>query len=512
MIKDKRAVVIVPPLQDFYTTPHRISSLGIEIVKKILGNHGYPVSVLDCLEQVSPGSHLPLPSAFDYLKPYLLPDETGRCSFFTRFRHFGESFDEALTRLEPMRPTLIFLSCFAFCYSTPSLELAGRIKKRFPRTTIIAGGAGVSVFPEYFLRHRSIDYTLSGEAEVSLPPLLEYLSGMLDRPEAVPGFGWKEEGVVRFSTGKVSTTGDMLMPVIKKTPGRKDTFRYTASVSRGCAASCRFCSNRLTHGTTFRHCRAELFEEMLAALPGPPAEAKVQINFEDDNLLCDMPFFLDLIDRCRKRFPNSSFFAENGLDYRLLTPQRCAQLITAGFRQFNITVGSVVPEVLASENRRFDAERYHRVLALAADAGIPVISYLICGLPGDTTPTIAEGLRFLRERHSLIGMSMFYPVPGLPGFEDRSLFLHHPPQRCAGSSAYPWCDSVSTATLLTAFRLARFINLTMSNRINDEERLLIERTLQRKKIHTIVRENRRKRVIEVPRQDADLVEMVLEDG
>ena len=414
-VPEKYAVVIIPPVQDFYITPHRTSALGVEIVVTILGNHGYQVSTLDCMEATTTGTQLPIPSALDHLKPHLLPDETGRCSFFTRFRHFGYSYDTAIGKLEPMHPSLIFLSCFAFCYSTPALELAVRIKERYPRTAIIAGGAGVSVFPEYFLRHPSIDYTLSGEAEVSLPPLLRHFDGHSKNPEHIPHFGWKEETTLRFSSLTAFTDNNSLMPVIRKTTEGRGSIRYTASVSRGCPARCGFCSNHLTHGRPFRRSRTQHFQNLLERLPESPAGTEVQFNFEDDNLLFDAPFFRDLIERCRKRFPNCGFYAENGLDYRLLTPQQCTELIAAGFRQFNFTIGSVTPEVLTGEHRGFAAETYHRLLELAADSGIPVVSYLICGLPGDTKRTIADNLLFLIRQRSLVGMSLFYPVPGQDG-------------------------------------------------------------------------------------------------
>ena len=36
----KTAAVIVPPFSDFYSTPHRFSSLGAQIVVQLLEKHG----------------------------------------------------------------------------------------------------------------------------------------------------------------------------------------------------------------------------------------------------------------------------------------------------------------------------------------------------------------------------------------------------------------------------------------------------------------------------------------
>jgi anaerobic magnesium-protoporphyrin IX monomethyl ester cyclase len=502
-------VIVVPPLRDFYATPHRSASLGAETVRKVLQQYGYVGTLIDGLKNSSRGKQLPLSSGLNHLIPHILPAETGRCSFFTRFQHFGKEYHELVTAMEPLHPDLVFLSCFAYCYSTPALELADHIRKRFPSAVIVAGGAGVSVYPDRFLRRQSIDYTLSGEAEVSLSPFLHYLTGSQKNPEEVPHLGWKTAGKRWYSTSYIHTDSESLLPVLAKTPGRNEVIRYTTSLSRGCPAGCRFCSNHLTHGRKFRHTALEQFENMVKELPEPPAGTEVQFNFEDDNLLYDAPFFTALLTACRKRFPQTAFFAENGLDYRLLTPKRCSDLIAAGFRQFNFTIGSVTPAILADEQRTGNTTHFDRLLTITKNAGVPVISYLICGLPGDTKESVAANLRFLQQRPTAIGMSMFYPVPGLPGFEDRSLFDAHPPQRCAGSSAWPWCGSVDTDTLVTAFRLARFINLCKAPNVTEEEQELITLTLQHGKLFTVIREHRERRIIEVPGQDEELVRMVV---
>ncbi len=504
-------VIAVPPLQDFYATPHRCTSLGAETVRIVLQQHGYTGTLIDGLKE-SPGSkQIPLPSALSHLTPHILNGETGRGSFFTRFQHFGKEYREMVTAMEPLHPDLVFLCCFAYCYSTPALELADLVRKRFPSAVIVAGGAGVSVYPDNFLRRKSIDYTLSGEAEVSLPPFLHYLNGSQKNPEEVPHLGWKTAGKRCYSSSHIHTDHESLLPVLAKTPGRNGAIRYTTSLSRGCPAGCRFCSNHLTHGRQFRHTALGQFENMVKELPGPPAGTEVQFNFEDDNLLYDVPFFTALLTACRKRFPQTAFFAENGLDYRLLTPKRCSDLIAAGFRQFNFTIGSVSPTILADEHRAGNAAHFDRLLTITRQAGVPVVAYLICGLPGDTKESIAANLHFLQQRPTAIGMSMFYPVPGLPGFEDRSLFDAHPPQRCAGSSTWPWCGSVDTETLVTAFRLARFINLCKAPTLSGEEQELITLTLQYRKLHTVIGKRRERRIIEVPGQDEELVRMIVTD-
>jgi radical SAM superfamily enzyme YgiQ (UPF0313 family) len=305
------------------------------------------------------------------------------------------------------------------------------------------------------------------------------------------------------------TNDTFLQPVIEQTNNADRRVSFTTSLSRGCPSSCRFCSNHLSHGRRFRHCSIERFEGIIRDLPLPAAHSGISINFEDDNLLYDYPFFIEMINRCRSVFPGVRFTAENGLDYRLMSPVQCEELIDAGFSQLNFTLGSTSKTVLNHADRDLDAERFDTLLSITTRRGIPVISYIICGFPEDTKTSIAGNLLFLMERRTIIGVSLFYPVPGIAGFVDRTLFDKTSPQRCTGSAAYPWGGSCDTATLLTAFRLARFINLTKAKTHSGEERALIEQTIRTGKLHTIIKEHGKRRIIEVPLQDVELSGMVL---
>ncbi len=505
-----RAAIIVPPIQDFYTTPHRMSSLGAKIVLQLLKQADYEVLLIDGMKHEGPGKQIPLPSSLLYLKPHLIPNETEKCSFFTRFRHFGCSYEEIVLTIGKFDPGICFISCFAFCYSAPVLELSKRIKQKFPDMVIVVGGAGVSVYPDFFLRNASVDYTLGGEAEICLPPFISFLQQKRANPHLVSHLGWKENGKCCFSAIVPITTADSIQPIIAETDGNDRRTVYTASLSRGCHSSCRFCSNHLTHGRPFRHCTIGRFGELLQKFPNFSDDHAVHFNFEDDNLLCDVPFFRSVMEHCRRRFPDVRFSAENGLDYRLTSAEQCHELIAAGFTQFNFTLGSVSSKTLDQANRSIDIDKYDELLSCAERYAIPVITYVICGFPEDTKTSIAENLRFLLSRKTIIGISLFYPVPGIPGFEDRTLFDEISPQRCTGSAAYSWSDSLSTGTLITAFRLARLINLMKSTGQSDEEKAVIERTISTGKLHTVVKERRQRRIVEVPKQDAELVEMVLD--
>lgn len=504
-----KAAVIIPPIQDFYTSPQRISSLGVQTVYRILCASGIGTILIDGLKQGKTGIEIPIPQNLSYLEEYIIREETGKLSFFTRYQHFGDSFEKIADQVAEFMPDICFLSCFAFCYSSPVLELSRVIKKRFPGISIVAGGAGVSVYPEYFLSRPSIDYTLSGEAEICLPPFINYFQNNRTGSQDVPGLGWKESGVCYINPVNVFTTAETIQMLITRTFEKRHRTFLTASLSRGCPAACRFCSNHLAHGRKFRHGSVEQFRHDLDELPQIPQDHEIFINFEDDNLSYDFSFFRSILERCRKRFPKVRFTAENGLDYRLLSVEQCRELIQAGFRQFNFTLGSLSDDILSNSARTIDLDHYSDLLAVTAQHSIPVITYMICGFPDDTKKTIANNLRFLSDQKTIIGLSLFYPVPGIPGFEDLTLFDNISSCCCSGSAAYSWSRNLNTGSLITLFRLARFINLMKSPLKTKEEHALISQINDTMCLHTIVKNGKKRSVIPVPNQDEELVNLVI---
>jgi hypothetical protein len=77
------AAVIIPPITDFYTTPHRLSALGAGILVNLLSKNNTNVYFFNFPLEHSRRKTVPLPDTLNYLTSHILPDETGRCSFFT---------------------------------------------------------------------------------------------------------------------------------------------------------------------------------------------------------------------------------------------------------------------------------------------------------------------------------------------------------------------------------------------------------------------------------------------
>ena len=481
--------IIQPPVRDFYQTPHRHAALGANTVKSILETAGHKVNLYNFPLWENRVSTPPLPRELSYLKPFLIPGETGPVSWFTQRKHFGPSFEECARIVLKSNPDLVMISCFAWGYAQEALQTAIAIKRQSPHTLLEIGGAGVSVNPGWFEKTGLFRHVRTGPAE-------ENLRGFFGLTEPLPP----------------------IMPVIAETTEYRGKPQYAAMLTRGCPARCSFCANYLTLGREFRKVPPEEILDQLERT----GRKDFHLNLEDDNLLSDKKYFLDFLAEFKSRFPHATLSAENGLDYQKLTVPLAETLIDSGFTRFNLSMASSDSRILAAQKRSSRLDHLTELLNHLAERGIPAVTYFIAGLPGDTPKSVLANLLFLSRVPTEIGISPFYAVPGLPGFEHPGeKDLPESPVYYCGSSVYPWNGNLSTAQLITAFRLSRLTNLIKRVRaVRDADlsspqpsshqltlhRELVERIFETRRLYSITGKGKTRQIIPVPEMDNDMVE------
>jgi len=486
-MKKRKAAIAVPSFCDFYATPHRLSALGSIIVERMLQDRGWETH-LSQFPLTTKQSHA-LPSSFSHLKPCLLSNEYGPTAFFSGFHRFGPSPGQCADLIGAQNPDAVFLSCFAFAYAGDTVALARHIKKLRSSLPVYVGGAGVSVLPEYFRSQACIDAVIEGQAEYTLANFLS--SGKTNGP----------------ANGEAASRSVQPRVAVAARRSHKNVLWLTTSLSRGCPRKCSFCANHLTQGRQFRTIALSDFVHELAAFP---QDSPVHMNFEDDNILMDREFFIETLAVVKQMFPQVSFSAENGIDYNLLGRNTLDRLIDYGFKQFNLSMASCSPEILKDAQRHGDLQHLQAILKRLNQRNIPAIVYFICGLKSDTVETVIENLIFLYRQTVRVGISLFYPVPGLPGFEDPHTFLNADSHLCTGSAAFPWTGSLTTSQMVTAFRLARYINFVKNRRHTISERELLTRIQLENKLYTFQHANNGRRIVRPPGLDQDMERLFFE--
>ena len=431
---------MIPPVRDFYFTPQRASFLGARTLAEILGRSGVDCRIFDGTG--ARGRAAELPVELSYLAPYL-----GSEGFFKRYYRFGMMPEHLAGEIADWGPDHVLISSFAFCYAAEALETAVACRQRMPHAVISAGGAGVSAYPDYYLRTSAVDYAVAGEAD---GVIVKFLAD----PLSVPGVHCRKPGK-EDDTGNPVPPDDFA-PVLRRMKVSRNVAYHAAMLTRGCPMHCSFCSSRL-HMPTFRKAGLDRVGEMFNGLRN--AGGRVHLNIEDDTIASDFSYLLSVLELFRSSAGSDATFSmENGVDFRTLDAVKVRTLAVMGLRQLNISLVSTNKEVLSHYGRSAMTERFEEVVFAAADSGIPVTVYIIAGLKGEPAESIRNGLRYLARLPVLIGISPFYPVPGIQGFEDRGIFDRLSPRLCAGTAFYPWHEC-SIEELVSLFREARSINL-----------------------------------------------------
>lgn len=493
-----KAVVVSPSICDFYFTPGRATALGARSVFNQLIKTGIECELYNLPLMVPRGKKIPTPESLNYLDPYLIPGERGSISFFNTYKRFGPTPEESAQIVLSSDPDIIFISLFAWGYADDALDLAKKIKKQqdtSKKITICIGGAGVAVLPEYFKKTELFDFILTGDAEDLITPLTRVLKEGHGKFSSVPHlYG------VNGSSNQISTNNPD--PVVSLNRDSRNKQWLSMILSRGCPLKCKFCSNHLTQGRTFRSTEIDKLREELQQLD-VSIDHPLHINLEDDNLLIRKRYFENTLLMIKGLYLHATFSIENGLDYTFMTPEYVDFLIDTGFTGFTLSLGSSDLDILKEEERPADLKNFEAILNRLEERRIPVKTFLICGLPGDSKDTILNSLNYLFNLPTDTGISLFYPVPGLPRFEDKDIFLNRSPRLCCGSSAYPWAGSVTTEVMVTAFRLARLSNLIKRVDKSDNEILLIETIMQNMSLFTF--RGKSKEIIPIPNMNEYLI-------
>lgn len=510
--------VVCPPIEDFYFTPHRGAPLGASIVCELIREAGHHPRLL-YLPGTGKPRNVPISPSLEYLKDLIIPDENGPLSFFTRRKRYGPGVEQSAQRIADTSPDIIMVSCFAYAYADHALKLIKSAREMLPDCPVLVGGAGASVFPGFFLQPGGAHGVIRGEAETSLPGFFSLLGDRRD-PDSV------RRCVEELPNGTVQPDQDIahepplpadasqIRPACLQSTRSKRFVLFSASLSRGCPMHCSFCSCELTHGRGFRLPDLEdSFRTISSCIRAYPLRGRyASLNIEDDNLLADPPYLLALVSRLSKAFPGIRFTAENGIDYRLLTPEIVQKMIHMGFYSWNLSAG-IIPQDLSYRNRRSQSlDHLEQLCNLISYHGVPAVVYAIIGAPGDSRELSLSSLRFLRSLPARPGISPFYALPGLKQFQDGSRFMFDSPDRCCGSSLYPWSGALNSRELVTLFRLSRLIQLEKAPYRSQEEQHLLDTVIDQKKLHTWIRGQSGPIPLSNDHADGQLVELFLDGG
>ncbi|MCX8157489.1 MAG: radical SAM protein [Verrucomicrobiae bacterium] len=287
--------------------------------------------------------------------------------------------------------------------------LAGicQVIRRHSTARIVLGGSGFSIFPVELLSLSGAEYGLQGEAEETLPRLLELLLEGQDVAH-LSGLVYRRGAEVVCNPPAHGAALERLPQPVRPAEEVRWYLEHSSMLNvqtqRGCAFRCCYCTYPLIEGRALRRRPAEEVAEEVAALQA----AGARYFFVVDSVFNGAPehaaAVCEALVRRRLQVPWGCFLRPAGL-----TAELTRLMARAGLRHVEFGTDSFSDTVLAEYGKHFDFGEVLEASRRVHEAGVDACHFLICGGPGETEETLEEG--FANSQHLPAGVVL--PVIGM---------------------------------------------------------------------------------------------------
>lgn len=278
-----------------------------------------------------------------------------------------------------------------------TLEWINYLKKK-TNIPIIIGGIHLSVYPKETLTHRAIDYGVIGEAEETLPQLLEHLINKKGLNN-VKGICYRENNHI-VVTEKRPPTQDLdncpfparhLIPNEKYYSFISKKKNFTAMLtSRGCPYKCIFCDNQ----TILYRYRSpkNVVDEMEQCYNLFKIK---EIDIFDALFSVDPNRVIEICREIKRRKLEISWSFRTRVD--LVTANMLDELKEAGCIRIYYGIESGDLTILKNINKKINIDTVKRVISLTKEKRIGTFGYFMIGNIGETEDTIKKTLDLMLQ-------------------------------------------------------------------------------------------------------------------
>lgn len=316
------------------------------------------------------------------------------------------------------RPDILGLSIFTH-NRFASLRVAGMAKKANPSCLTVAGGPHATHRAAQILRaFPEIDAVVVGEGEETFLELARLKgAGKLSDMGTVAGLAFRNGADIVLTPRRppvrnldsIPAPAPHLEGAIGIDLHRQLEFIIT---SRGCPASCRFCSSPLFWGSSLRFRSPRAIVDEIRYIRD--RHGLIYFSFRDDTFTADRGRVIELCKlllaekvhimwNCQSRV--------NAVDSEMLVWMRRAGCECV---QYGIESGS--GKVLKILGKRITTAQMERAACLTRDAGINLSIYLITGVPGETEADVQATIRLInrmRPHDGQVSPLAYYPGTAL---------------------------------------------------------------------------------------------------
>jgi len=315
--------------------------------------------------------------------------------------------EEVAAQIRRYQPHMVGFTA-PFTAQMPRLRsLARWVKAIHPEIFVLCGGNHPSCAPAEVLSVPEIDAVVLGEAESTLPQLLQALQDAegLENCEGIAYRSRTGAPVIRPLFQYRRDLDSLPIPAYDLLPMKKyfkcvGGRRIPLMTSRGCNQTCSTCSSRPIFGRSRRFWSAPyLVQQMRHLLESYDVR---EFLFDDHALLAEPERAKQLFDLMISENLKIHWMARGGIGCEHLDEALLARMKQSGGRELHFDVGSGSRRVLHQILRKsLDLHQLENAISRALIAGFRISCQFVLGSPGETIEEIYETLNFawkLRSR------------------------------------------------------------------------------------------------------------------
>ena len=423
-----KVLLVNPWIYDFAAFDFWQKPLGLLYIGALLRQHGFEISLLDCLDRFHPrlresspplgfsgfsdGSGKYHREAID--KPACLRGVP------RRYCRYGIPLHMVIQQLQATPPPDVILVTSCMTYWYPGVrDMVGLLRKIFPATPVLLGGVYATLCSDHAKEVVKPDYLIAGEGEEETLALLRALFAI---PEA--GGGRLQD--------------EWPYPAYELYP---ELHSIALLTSRGCPFHCTFCASRSLSTGYRRRSPQAVYTELKFWYE---QRAVRHVAFYDDALLHDGEHYARVLFRllAETDWP-LHFYTPNGLQPREIDTETADWMFRAGVTSIRLSYESSNParqkEMSAKVN---DEELYHALSALRQAGYQPrqIGVYVLMGLPDQEIAEVRESVLRVNRAGFKVNLASYSPIPGTREYQkaiSMGLWKEDEDPLLANNSIYP---------------------------------------------------------------------------
>lgn len=287
-----------------------------------------------------------------------------------------------------------------------ALKSAEIIKKVNNSIKVIVGGPHPTLAESELIDNPSIDYIFKGEAEVTLPKILENMVNGDVKEKVITG---EIPDLDKIPFPDRSLFRVLEVPIV---PFLKMPF-VTAIAGRGCRYNCSFCqpAERLIHSSKIRRVSVEKFIEELEIARNTIGLNTLMIH--DDCMADNTNWVERFLRQYRKKGFRKSFICQSRADIIVKKSKLFKDMRKHGLQMIMIGFESGSQRVLNFLRKGTTVEQNYKAARICKKLGIRIWANFMLGIPTETTEEAMATVKMIKRIKPYVSSPTFYvPNPG----------------------------------------------------------------------------------------------------